>query len=782
MNLPRHRFSSSSSIAAALLAAVALAVTGCSLDATQGVASSGSADLTGVIHGGPNPVVGATVTLYATQSNGYGGAGLQLAQTTTSSNGGFSFNSSSYTCPAGQQAYITAAAGNTGGNTTNVNSLLMAAIGPCSGLSASTYVWIDEPSTIAAAYALSNFIKITGTGASTVVGISAPANNNVATGSCTGTGTSMTCVAAGLAHAFLNAANLVNASNSNGITTATPTGQVYASPPSNQTTGSTAVALQNVVPQQLINSLANSVQACVNSSGVTGTGDTTSACGQLFTAATVSSTYTSNATYTSKPANTLQALINLAKFPFTSVSGVYGVASGSSPYQPTLTSAPPDWSIAIIWRSYGSGANEIGTVYYTTTDINDNVYATALTAPATGSILGGAPYIAHSLSSDGAGNWAGPATILSTLPTTYTCDSNGATAATSGACFAATDTAGNLWVGMGSNNFTGGGLWQVKTSGGAVTQFTTAVSSTTYYPFAFAVDALNDVFYSGTLNGSDNLFKMPAGATSSTAPTVVTTGGAAYAGAHLSDSLVFDTQGNLFAPLASGSNFGFMFAQNYTATPTLPGTVALENFNATANQCNCVGETNVGDGKWPTGGMVDANGAYWWTGLTGVAKVGSAANTPTGAATNAQAVTGGGSTGVNSFTIGTSAATLRISSMDGVGTIFVPDNDTNGTVNQQSGPPTAPSPALQIYYTVLGTNPSIQGCNVGTATGNTACITGNQTAPNSGLFYQAVNPAIDSTGSLWVSSEGNDAVIQVIGLAAPTWPQTSYLHPGVMPQ
>jgi len=126
MNLPRHRFSSSSSIAAALLAAVALAVTGCSLDATQGVASSGSADLTGVIHGGPNPVVGATVTLYATQSNGYGGAGLQLAQTTTSSNGGFSFNSSSYTCPAGQQAYITAAAGNTGGNTTNVNSLLMA--------------------------------------------------------------------------------------------------------------------------------------------------------------------------------------------------------------------------------------------------------------------------------------------------------------------------------------------------------------------------------------------------------------------------------------------------------------------------------------------------------------------------------------------------------------------------------------------------------------------------------------------------------------------------------
>jgi hypothetical protein len=50
------------------------------------------------------------------------------------------------------------------------------------------------------------------------------------------------------------------------------------------------------------------------------------------------------------------------------------------------------------------------------------------------------------------------------------------------------------------------------------------------------------------------------------------------------------------------------------------------------------------------------------------------------------------------------------------------------------------------------------------------------------MFYQAMNVAIDSTGSLWVSSVANDGIIQVIGTAAPTWPQLSYLKPAVMPQ
>jgi hypothetical protein len=768
MYRPRHHFSPSLSIAAAFLTGVALTVTGCGFNASQPASVSSSANLSGIIHGGPNPVIGATVTLYATQTSAYGGAGLQLAQTTTDNNGGFSFNASSYTCPAGQQAYITAAAGNTGGNAINANSLLMAALGPCANVSNSAQIWIDEPTTVAAAYALSNFITITGSGASVVVGVSAPANNNAATGSCTGTGSGMTCQAAGLAHAFLNAANLVSASSISGLGSSAPTGQAYITPPSNPTTAATAAALQNVVPQQLINSIANSVQACVNShGGATGDG---SPCGTLFLNTTVPSTYSSNATFTTAPTNTLQALVNLAKFPFMTsgaVTNIYNLAPSVGFYQPSLTAAPPDFSIAILFRSYGSGANEIGTVYFTATDINDDVYATALTAPFTGSILGAPPYIAHALSSDGAGNWAAPATLMATSTATYTCDAWGGSAATSGACFAAPDTAGHLWVGMGANGLSVGGLWQVNAASGAVTQFT-AVNGTSTFPFALAIDRNNNLFYSGTQNGANNLFEIPSGAASTAAPTPVTAGGTAFAGGHLSSSIVFDTAGNIFAPLASGSNVGF----NYIANT---GTLSAEAFANAANQCNCLGGTVD---KWPTGGMVDASGNYWLTTQNALFRIAAGA-------TNAQNVTGGGSTGVNTFALGSATTTtLRISSMDGASNIFVPDNDTSGSVNEQAGSPTAPAPALDIYYTTLGTPAlaTIQGCNVGTATGNTACITGNATAPNSGLFYQAVKPAIDSTGSMWVSSEGNDAVIQVIGLAAPTWPQVSYLHPGVMPQ
>jgi hypothetical protein len=756
MDFSPRRFSSSP-MAAALLALAALTVTGCGLDSTQPLAVSASADVTGILHGGPNPIIGATVTLYATQNNGYGGAGLQLAQTTTDSNGAFHINAASYVCPAGQQAYITAAAGNTGGNAVNPNSLLMAAIGPCSSVSASTRIWIDEPTTIAAAYALSNFITITGSGA----------NNNAATGTCTGAGSTLACQTAGLSHAFLNAANLASASSISGLGSSAPTGQVYATPPSNPTTSATAVALQNVVPQQLINSLANTVQSCVNSHG--GTSGDSSACGTLFLNTKVPSTFTSNATFTTAPTNTLQALVNLAKFPFmtaAAVTNIYNLGGTVSVYQPSLTAAPPDFSIAIIFRSYGSGANQLGTVYYTTTDINDDVFATALTAPSTGSILGAVPYIAHSLSSDGVGNWAAPATLLTTAGfATYTCDSWGGTAATSGSCQAATDTTGHVWVGMGSTNFTGGGLWQLSAATGAVTQFTTAVSGTTFYPLALAVDANNDLFYSSAnTTGTANFWKMPSGATSATVPSAVTTGGAALLAGHTSGSIVLDTAGSIFAPEDTGGNVGFTFAQN-------TGTLSAEAFATTANNTNALG--GVVD-NWPTGGMVDSSGNYWFTDQSQVVKIAGPAD--------AQIATGGASAGLTEVNVGNAATTLRVSSMDGAGNIFVPDNSTTGTKNPQAAPPSAAAPSLLIYYTGVAAFSSIQGCNVGTATGSTTCITGTATAPNSGLFYQAVNPAIDSTGSMWVSSEGNDAVIQVIGLAAPTWPQASYLHPGVMPQ
>jgi len=118
-------------MAAGALFSGTMLLTGCGIGGSGGVgvpsaiatAGHSTSGLNGILHGGPNPVSGANVILWATQSNGYpsssnatsGTTSLQLASTTTNSAGSFSFTPGSYTCPSGQFVYITA----TGGNSTN---------------------------------------------------------------------------------------------------------------------------------------------------------------------------------------------------------------------------------------------------------------------------------------------------------------------------------------------------------------------------------------------------------------------------------------------------------------------------------------------------------------------------------------------------------------------------------------------------------------------------------------------------------------------------------------
>ena len=106
----------------------------------------------GVAYGGPTPVVGAKATLYATGTTVYGSAGTAPGTTTTDGNFSFTFGPL-VACPANTEAYITAKGGNPAAGL-NPNSLLMAAIGQCSSLTASTYVRISEATTVEAAYAL----------------------------------------------------------------------------------------------------------------------------------------------------------------------------------------------------------------------------------------------------------------------------------------------------------------------------------------------------------------------------------------------------------------------------------------------------------------------------------------------------------------------------------------------------------------------------------------------------------------------------------------------------
>ena len=376
---------------ASALTAASLAGCGAGANFVQGVETDTKVTtLGGIVHGGPNAVIGATVTLYATttvsspsSSNnyGYGQPGTVLDSTTTDSSGNYAFTSPA-TCPAEQQAYIVASGGTSSGQlAANSASLLMAAIGPCSSLSSSTYIFINEASTIAAAYAIGQFMTVgTTSGPDGIpVNVSAPANNNAATPGCTVTaGRTTACQAAGLAHAFLNAANMVNPV---GTATSLPSGFPNLETPNGS----------GLVPVLLINTLASSVEACVNSSGSSGAPCTSLMADTQPPAALISPK-------PAAPTNTLQALTDLAQYPQPSeATAIFNVGFSNGYYQPSLTSAPPDFSLAIIYNDFYPETD--AQTWAVTSDIADNIYMVATS-------YGVAGTEAASITSNGSHNWS----------------------------------------------------------------------------------------------------------------------------------------------------------------------------------------------------------------------------------------------------------------------------------------------------------------------------------------------------------------------------------------
>jgi hypothetical protein len=263
--------------------------------------------LQGNVHVVQQPVSGSTIKLYAAGTSGYGAGALSLLAAAVSTDAGGAFSiTGQYTCPtASSQLYIVATGGNPGlGTPTNNASLaLMAALGPCSlhggqyTLDPNSFININEVTTVASVYALAGFIDP----ATSQIGASA--TNSI-----------------GIANAFQTASNLVDLSTGQ-ARTATPAGN-------------------GAVPQAEINTLADIIAPCVNS---TGSGPE---CAALFAAATPSGG--------SAPTNTLQALFNIATHPSQQVGALYALSSPTSPFQPTLPAAPNDWTIHVMYTASGS--------------------------------------------------------------------------------------------------------------------------------------------------------------------------------------------------------------------------------------------------------------------------------------------------------------------------------------------------------------------------------------------------------------------------------------------
>ncbi len=200
-----------------------------------------------------------------------------------------------YTCPtATSEVYLVGIGGNPGlGSGTNANLALMTALGQCGSLSSSTYVVLNELTTISTIAALSNFI------------------------------TSYANVGSGSSDSSLlqTAFSVVNEY------TDTTSGTVPG-PALPEGYSASSVALQT---------LGDIVAACVNSAGgVAGDG---SPCGQLFTLATISGS--------PAPTDTVGAIINILHQPTANVAQIFALLPTNSPFQPALSDAPADWELPI---------------------------------------------------------------------------------------------------------------------------------------------------------------------------------------------------------------------------------------------------------------------------------------------------------------------------------------------------------------------------------------------------------------------------------------------------
>jgi len=294
----------------------------------------------GQVHGGRQPIVGATVTIWEAGNTGYGssstysdpntGNPIPVASTTTDPSGNFNFGQNApYTCPSDPTLtgllYITAQGGTTtddANSAPNTSANLIAWLGPCATVIATNpYVVINEVSTVSAIFALQQFFN----------------------GSTESIGTSSTNLT-GLINAGSTINNLVN----------TATGQVYSSQTvcgngtgSNGSLGTSACVV--ITPDAAkINTIANILAYCIN--------DTTPS----FLQCQALSSAVSGGLSTGF--DTLQIAYFMAAAPTDptspvdptpNISTVYGFASSSGPFQTPipLSSAPNDWTIGV---TYGS--------------------------------------------------------------------------------------------------------------------------------------------------------------------------------------------------------------------------------------------------------------------------------------------------------------------------------------------------------------------------------------------------------------------------------------------
>ncbi|MES2390977.1 MAG: hypothetical protein V4555_05010 [Acidobacteriota bacterium] len=772
-------------LSSAALLAVFGSLVGCGMG-VSGVAGGGTSLVPqvatqGRVHGGIQPIVGATITLYAAGTSGYGSGASVVAlspSVVTGPNGFFSLTGK-YTCPTpSAEIYIVATGGDPGTGVANPNLALMSALGPCPAggnlLATVPQIDISEVSTVAAVWALQQFMAAPAVGNAGAPSVGAPS-----TGYSNGltSPTTYTPGITGLKNAFTTASMLVDVGTGGTPNTKVP----YATP-----------------DVAKINTLADILAYCVNSDP-----GTTTQCSDLFAAATPSG---------SAPAtDTIQAAWYIAQNPTQNIATLYNfIHPIGAPYLPilnapggTTTASFNDTTVGInyapTYSLSGTSTYAVSGAYGIAIDAYGNVWLGNSAQP-----TGGAPNSVTELGPDGS--------LLVAPITTFTASSTGGSAGQFTVAPTTTrtintprvvsiDLANQAWVANYGDSTSGGTPATAGTVGvfGPSTGAGVAGTGATgyfvgYRPWGMAIDGSNNIYVANVgapaaavldgrsvgkmsaTNGSGwsystsglagqtatgKVSSTPTGLPGAQAVLVVDNNpnGGANGFVWVASDTACSVQGNY--NVAAGTNFGMLnlyTANNLTATTNSTLTTAATGSDAfvgtgTSGTPDCggttykVGQIFTASMSNPTGMAVDRNNGLWitdwWfssTGFDGVTYLG--APTGTGSVPFSTYALAPGATEPTSTTGGVA------STVDGHGAALAIDGNNAAWI------PAGSNSLVKAF---------LDGSNITFQTPTTAAV---------GYLHNFASPtalAVDPSGNLWITNDGVSGLYtNTLGQSIPT--------------
>ncbi|MDR3736219.1 MAG: hypothetical protein P4L10_11860 [Acidobacteriaceae bacterium] len=484
--------------------------------------------MSGTVHGGQQPISGATIKLYVAGSTGYGSAGTELlgSNVVTTSDGSGVVNSNAnagnanntlakgrfiidndYTCPTiNSLVYIVATGGDPGvGGINNTAITLVTALGKCGNLNTNTTIAMNELTTVAAAYALGQFFTPT-FGASSTDSIGAPASNLT-----------------GITNAFATAVNLVNTSN--GIATGT-----------SAASGTNYYLATNDAAK--LTTIGNILADCVNSTSASST-----ACTSLFGAVTPASVTAASDIFQAAVYMSLNPTSTNASSSATNMTTLMGLQTAYQQFGSGLSSAPTDWTLAIQYSGTGIAYNSAAAV-----DANGDIWLS--NANNTGGVV---------LINGGTGTVGGTAGVTGGVIGFYT---TLGTVTGNQPRSVAIDQNGKAWFGGFAANVADSKYYMFRVAGGTGVEATFPLPSGTTQPYAVAVDPANVVFATTT---STNFITTSATATTGTTMTVKT----GLEGTS-STTIAIDPNKVAYIPSGGGNSVYEFTTNNYTAVSGSP--------------------------------------------------------------------------------------------------------------------------------------------------------------------------------------------------------------------